>query len=492
MGLIPAQPRFRRGVVYRSDESRWDEVVKMKRFAQDDSGVVLVAVMGVIALMTVISVGAYAASSQALTETQLADKQHGAFSAADAGVQVAVGKVQDMHTEGSGPRSLETTGSFNGNSYVVKATYTSSGVVDNKTYHYYSVESVGTSDDGTRRESVTASLTVQPATPPPISEWGFMLTNGSFNNSKTWNGAMHGKLAIRFPEGAPGTAYLGNSQNSNSDVDWQDADLYLWNVKSIVWSKVNSSGSTLVPITTNLPVTQVAGDKGKVVGGTPNVIGGSAPPLPVMNDTYYQANHVWDYTGDLTFGEKNQPENGTNANFSYNGSTGVLTLNGTIYVDGAVIFKPPPGKTAIHYVGNGTIATAPGHQIEFMTDVVPNTPLHTPDKDHVMGFATDTFIKCFAPCVEAVGAFYAGQYITVPTPGKIVGTVIAGAATPVTGDKWGIVAYDTGAVNNGKIPDLVLDDLDWSQYLPAGMPRAAATSSTESGPMVTLQNWRRL
>jgi hypothetical protein len=452
----------------------------MKRFAQDDSGVVLVAVLGAIALLTAMSVGAYVVSSQALRETQMADKVQGAFSAADAGASVALGKAQERIAAGQ-TASLTTSGTMNGNGYTVAVTPVA-GTTDQ-----YNVVSSGVSSDG-KLEKIVASITVLPARPAPLGPWGFMLTNGAFNASKTWNGGVHGKLAIRYPEGALGTALLGNDQNANSDVGWQSADIYLWNAAKITWGKVNKSGSTVVPVHSNrLPVVQ---DGWKDIGAPAVQDLPDAPALPVMDYPNYASTAIWKYTGDLTIGENNLGTSGSN--FYYNATTGLLTLNGTIYVDGAIIFSKPKGAAKITYEGNGTIATASGHQIEIKVDVVPATTGNVLDATHVMGFATNTFIKCFAPCETATGAFYAGQYITVPTPGKIVGTVIAGAAAPGYGNPWGIVAYDNSKVNKGELADLILDDLDWSTYLPAGMPRTSGMSASMQPATAIMLNWRRM
>jgi hypothetical protein len=369
----------------------------------------------------------------------------------------------------------------NGNTYAVSVTPIS-GTTDR-----YNVVSNGVSTDG-MRETIVASITILPARPAPLGPWGFMLTNGSFNNNQTWNGGVHGKLAIRYPAGTLGTAKLGNEQNANSDVGWMAADVYLWNAAKVTWGKVNKSGSTVVPIHSNrLPVVQ---DGWKDIGATPVLDLPDAPALPVMDYPNYEATAIWKHSGDLTIGEVNEGTSGSN--FYYNGTTGVLTLNGTIYVDGAIIFSKPKNASKITYIGNGTIAAGSGHQIEMMVDVVPATTNNVLDPTHVMGFTTNTFIKCFAPCETAAGAFYAGQYITVPTPGQIVGTVIAGAATPITGDKWGIVAYDTSKVNKNEIPDLILDDLDWSTYLPAGMPRTSGMSGSMQPATAIMLNWRRM
>jgi hypothetical protein len=457
-----------------------DEVVRMKRFAQDDSGVVLVAVLGAVALLTAMSIGAYTLSAQALQETEMAEGRQGAFSAADAGASIALGKVQERIAAGQ-TGALSTTGVINGSTYNVTVAPVTGSLID------YSMVSYGLSADGVR-ETIVASITILPARPAPLGPWGFMLTNGSFNNNQTWNGGVHGKLAIRYPQGTLGTALLGNSNNANSDIGWASADVYLWNAQKITWGKVNQSGNTVVPIHSNrLPVVQ---DGWKVLGATPVQDLPDAPALPVMNYPDYATGAVWTHSGDVTFGEVNEGTSGSA--FFYNGTTGVLTLNGTIYVDGAVIFSKPKSATKITYVGNGTIATADGHQIEMKIDVVPATTGNVLDPTHVMGFTTNTFIKCFAPCTIASGAFYAGQYITVPTPGKIVGTVIAGAAAPGTGNPWGIVAYDPSKVKKGELPDLILDDLDWATYLPAGMPRTSGMSGSMQPATAIMLNWRRM
>lgn len=455
----------------------------MKRYARDDAGVAVVAVMGAIALLTILSVGAFSLGSQALHEAQLATARQTAFTTAEGGASVAVGKIEYLVNSNQAiPSVLDVVGDLNGSRYTARV----SSQVGTTTL---TLVAAGFGPEGIV-ETITADIVIQPAGRAPVGPWGYMLTNGSFNSGQTWQGGVHGKLAVRYPSTSLGTALLGNSNNANSDIGWQQADVYLWNAQKITWGKVNQSGNTLVPVHTNrLPVTQ---DGWKVLGAPPVLDLPTAPALPVMNYPNYSSTAIWRYTGDLTFGQNNIGTAGSN--FFYNGTTGVLTLNGTIYVDGAIIFDKPKSATKIVYNGNGTIATATGHQIEMKINVEPNTVGPTLDGTHVLGFATDTFIKVWPPATAVYGAFYAGQYITVPTPGKVVGTVIAGANgnPPSSSSPWGIVAYDNSKTKKGELADLILDDLDWNLYLPAGMPRTSATSSTELSATAYLSNWRRL
>ena len=110
------------------------------RAASDDSGVALLTVIGVMVVMTILAVGAFTLSRQALYESERVEDESRAFRAASSGLDLVLSDFDPDST------SLPLSGTTPDGSYVVD--------VEPIGYGEYKIVSVGTGLDG-KTESVT-------------------------------------------------------------------------------------------------------------------------------------------------------------------------------------------------------------------------------------------------------------------------------------------------------------------------------------------------
>lgn len=116
-------------------------VSRMWKAARDDSGVAMLTVMGVIAIITVLAVGSYAVASQSLHETKRVESESKAFRAANSGLDRVLASFSEQSvTNGTFPLS----GTTPDGSYTVTVEDIDPG------YGEYRLTSVGVGVDGTR------------------------------------------------------------------------------------------------------------------------------------------------------------------------------------------------------------------------------------------------------------------------------------------------------------------------------------------------------
>jgi hypothetical protein len=125
-----------------------------RRAWNDDSGIALAIVMGIIALMVLLATGAFYLSSQTLLETTMAGRHDAAFQAASSGIVVAFTNVRSALTTTMLPTGTVVTGSIASSS----AAYTAVATL-NAARTAYECTSTGTTPDGTK-EVVISTFTI--------------------------------------------------------------------------------------------------------------------------------------------------------------------------------------------------------------------------------------------------------------------------------------------------------------------------------------------
>lgn len=116
-------------------------LVRMPRTMRDDSGVAMLTVLGVIAIITVLAVGSYAIASQSLHETKRVESESKAFRAANSGLDRVLASFSEQSVANG---TFPLSGTTPDGSYTVTIEDIDPG------YGEYRLTSVGIGVDGTR------------------------------------------------------------------------------------------------------------------------------------------------------------------------------------------------------------------------------------------------------------------------------------------------------------------------------------------------------
>lgn len=160
---------------------------RWKRFVDRDDGIALITVIGVIAVVTIIVIGAFVLSQQTLHESLRTRNQSLAFQAANAGLDVALANVQ---ARGFQTASFPMTGTVAATgSYVVTLT----AMPDSE----YLAVATGTAADGSHELIQTRFFY--------MNLWEMNLAAGSQQSLQAGTGALRGTTSITGPFYMKGT-----------------------------------------------------------------------------------------------------------------------------------------------------------------------------------------------------------------------------------------------------------------------------------------------
>lgn len=320
-----------------------------------DDGFAMIAVVGVLAVITILVVSAAVLSQQALLDVQRASKTQLAFEAADAGYNA----VWSLLNSTSAP--VPDHGEWTGTVPTTRVTYS---VIESQTAGAPTPTYLLTSTAATGGVSQTVSMQfTQESVPDTGGFWDKTVLSGNWNSTKAnfW-GPMYTDLPVS------GTLFNPNSVNPLPvSIQPTDALNALWVNNGVVATKVlpfvNPSEQTSPTLYVNGTLSggpgawQTMGFRGPPKTFTPLPM----PRLPSPADLKACAEATgYAFTGALTFptGTRSTDSIGpfyvgsTNTtSFYWDAPNQTLTLNGIIYVPGTIDFK----DVDISYQGRGTL-----------------------------------------------------------------------------------------------------------------------------------------
>lgn len=470
---------------------------RMRELRDDDSGVAMMAVMGVIALMTIIAISAYLLAGQNLSATARVQQETEAFQAANSGVDRALARIQ---LNGFRTTDYPVTGSSSTN-----ATFTAT--VAPTSNSEYICTAVGTDASG-RKETVKVKFFY-------LNMWNMNLAAGT--NNALGGGAVRGTTSVYGPFYVRGGVVLGsNSTIENGPLFIKGGDLTITGS-----GQVGGNGAIDVYVTGAYPAVGSRGMNARTVSqSVPDI---SLPKLDIgiMTEDYNIAktqsqDNVQGYpdsgvtnletTGSptsyismFTASGWNRPAapgassfykvvgadggiaplgagthplviGGTGSwgsysgdghytlsshdDFIFNDATNELTIEGTVFVDGPVTFNE-----SVSYKGNGALIC--NGDITLNGDFLPATADGHPDATHVLGLVTPGNIVCNSGdnntkdpegIPNVAGAFFASKDWSMTRNVLVKGSVLAGGITFAHANQH------------------LVTDPDLPSYLPRGMP----------------------
>jgi hypothetical protein len=492
-----------------------------RRAWNDDSGIALAIVMGIIALMVLLATGAFYLSSQTLLETTMAGRHDAAFQAASSGIVVAFTNVRSALTTTMLPTGTVVTGSIASSS----AAYTAVATL-NAARKAYECTSTGTTPDGTK-EVVISTFTIT----APGSVWlpyGFdvFYFGGATVGSVNGNGTITGPFFVLYPPPVPpasfptfqingnermsgGPLYIQNGNFSSNKAAATTVNVYTngtvngsmvngvdngshfirWPLEataalSVTRVDLNSGPSSFLPTslanataqssdnvlgtttTAVQEVTQVGVPNTYVSQRGPNVVA-SGPYKVVGSSTAITGLAITNATA--SFG---RISGGLHDDFAYDKASSTLYVEGTVYVWGKLTISK-----AVSYVGNGTIVCSGDVQIG--ADVLPKTggSQPQPDATHLLCVFTAGTATLPTNGVKFTGAVYAVGPVSVPANNLVL---------------QGSFVAEGGLSNAQNSPDMTAIPLIGT-YMSPGMPNLVSTSGGAGGSAgLRMTAWRRL
>ena len=390
-----------------------------------DDGFALAAVVGIIALLTVVGVGSFAVARQALTESEVVKNDSYAFQAANGAVDAAIAQVQL-----SGYQTADFPMSF-GQEVFGSAAATVTVTQPNPSEYLFT--SVGTSKSG-MSETVKVRLYLMDLYGMNIAYGsGFnQSSGGKFNGNASVYGPFYTYDDLRQGENL-GTSLAGGFGWGPVYIKGGTLDVksgYLIDVSHLYVEAsepdpkvVNTAETKVIRSVPNMKVPRV--DEAYLTGayndaiaestdniqGDPEVrtvVNSEPTPYPrtlcpgastgaykvVDNDTTMNASHPGLTLGNgVSFGDP------VNDDFAWNAGTRTLTVWGTVFIDGPLTFAGGD----ITYVGNGALI-ANG-------DVVINDKM-TPSGGLLPGVCGDGVTRNNQ-------SFDPGKVLGIASPGKI-------------------------------------------------------------------------
>ena len=475
---------------------------RMREFCHDDHGVAMVAVIGVVVIMTIIAVAAYSVASQNLTTTLRVNQDTQAFQAANSGIDRALARIQ---VNGYRDTDYPLTGTLS----TTKASYVAT--VQQAPNSEFLAISTGTDPSG-RTETIKVKFFY-------LNMWNMNLAAGS--NNSLGGGAVRGTTSVYGPFYVRGTVELNsNSTIENGPLFIKGGSLFITGSGMIggngpidvyvtgSYPPVGSKGMNARSVSQSVPditlplldlgtmqasynaakaesIDNVRGysDSGiqgaESTGGNPQtyptMLGGgwTRPRAPGATDFYKVVGaNATTTIGPLGAGTHGLTVGGTGSwgsypgdghypfaspshdDFSFNDATNVLTVEGTVFVDGPLIVNE-----SVTYQGNGTLIC--NGDITLNGDFVPATGDRHPDATHVLGLVTPGSIVCNsgdnnlkdpAGSPTVAGAFFASRDWTMTRNVLVKGSVLA-------------AGIDFTHANQH-----LVTDPDLPKYLPRGMP----------------------
>lgn len=504
----------------------------MRRFIATvgrDEGVAMPLVMGVIAVLTVLSITSFALASNALTETTRTQGETVAFQIANAGVDAA---IEQVYRGGFNEENFPANGSISGGTYQVS--------MEQLANSEYQLTSVGTDATGFTETIVVRFFY--------INLWEMIFASGSEESLTAGGGGIAGNTNVTGPFYVRGSVELGGASyvhkgplfvdgtltrqgNANLGTASMPIQLYVSGAYPPASAKAYySSVSQSVP-RIDLPrlgddelleAAQKAQSESVDNGmGTPAWSGGSnyetneADPRPVYYTTVNPPNsggftrrfarqdnpslHQYGYKYIGASSEPSAPGEGStglvigptsfgawygngytlpemNDDFAYDAVNRILYVEGTVFVDGPLTIDRD-----VKYRGNGTIV-ANG-------DVVIQGLLH-PDNiggteaerrrmgpRHVLGIATPGDMTVY-------GQTYNQPYPDPADPPKHACALYAGGRVTWTTNNYFIGSIVAGHIHTGNNNVHMVTDPDLPDFLPDSLPGRDA-------PILTKGSWAR-
>lgn len=389
----------------------------LKQFA-DDSGMVLIAVVGLLLLITIIGMAAWVASQENFSLTVREKRSTSALHVAEAGLDTAMWKLKVMGT-GVPPSFSVTTP--NGTASV---TTSSTGVF---TYDIISVGSV----PGTPTVTRTVSTQVF-----AMSLWNMILASGSsspvgsggghFNGNGNLVGPFYMRGSLDFTNGdsgffggplfiKKGDIVLGGSSQIGTNAEpvqvfcdgtypvgnanFHPAGNVSPNVPDISLPRVNDKMAEYRTAALQESVDGRVGTKGS--GGTNSETRTVSPPSPPGKfSTYYKIidndTQINESSGGLTLSAGSAFGVNTD-DFALVG--GVLYVRGTVFVDGPITIQGP-----LTYSGNGTLVA--NGNIEVYGNLMPQGAFPSVD---ALGLTTTGSVRMHTNGSTMRAAIYAAQ-----------------------------------------------------------------------------------
>lgn len=445
---------------------------------EDDSGVAMVAVMGVVMIMTIVAISAYVYASQTLKDTESVQEQTQAFQAANSGIDQALARIQENGFQG-GPDLVGTLST--GASYT--ATVAPTGNSE------YRCIAVGTDPSG-REETITVRFFY-------LNMWNMNLAGGT--NNALGGGAVTGTTSVYGPFYVRGSVELGsNSVIENGPLFIKGGDLRITGSGMLGASgrpvdlyvqgrypTVGSRGMYARTVSQSVPDISLPRLDANVLSqnyfnaksesvdnkqgysdlgianyesnGSPlsytTLISGWTRRKASGNATdaasFYKV--VGSDTGIGPFGEGTHSLTiGTSSgssgsfgswagdghyplashdDFSYDDVNNILTVEGTVFIDGDLTLNE-----SMKYRGNGAIVC--NGDILMLGNFTPDTVGLQPDITHCVGLVTPGKITCQAgdnntrdpgDPPDVAGAFFASQKWAMTANVLVKGSVLAGS-----------------------------------------------------------------
>ena len=477
-----------------------------RAWCADDSGIAMVAVIGVTSLMTIIAVSAFFLASQNLNETTRVERQTQAFQAANSGIDRALARIQD---HGFIPGDYPVTGTLTSTSSTFTATVAPTANSE------YICTAVGRDPSG-RKETIKVKFFY-------LNMWNMNLAAGT--NNALGGGSVRGTTSVYGPFYVRGGVELGsNSKIENGPLFIKGGgltitgsgeiggtgaiDVYVTGAYPAPGSRGMNSRSVSQSVPDiSLPVVDLAlmqsryaaakaesmdnvqgyGDSGianlEQTGGDPStyatmLTAWTRPKAPGAS-TWYKAVAGNAGIGALGAGTHPLTIGGTGSwgsysgdghytltshdDFAYNDSTNRLTVEGTVFIDGPLTIND-----SVTYEGNGAIIV--NGDITMNGDFVPATGNGHPDATHIVGLVTpgntvcnagDNNIKDPAGFPNVSGAFFTSKEWSMTRNVLVKGSILA------------------GSISFSHSNQHLVTDPNLPSYLPRGMPGAGQSILTK-------------
>jgi hypothetical protein len=479
--------------------------IHARAFRDDDSGVAMVTVMGVIALMTIISVTAFYFASQNLKDSTRVQRQTQAFQAANSGIDQALARIQ---ANGYRTNDYPVTGTSSTN-----ATFTAT--VAPTANSEYICTAIGTDASG-QTETIKVKFFY-------LNMWNMNLAGGT--NNALGGGSVKGTTSVYGPFYVRGGVALGsNSTIERGPLFIKGGDLTLSGSGSIggigaidvyvtgAYPTPGSRGMNSRSVSQSVPdislpvvdlgVMQADYDSAKTESsdnvqgypdsGIPNrestsgipstyqsMFAGWTRPKAPGASSYYKVIGADDVIGALAGGTHPLTIGGTGSwgsyygdghytlpshdDFCFNDTTNVLTVEGTVFIDGPLTINE-----AVTYQGNGAIVC--NGDITINGNLLPATSDSHPDAAHVVGLVTpgnmivnagDNNVKDPEGVPNIAGAFFTSKDFSMTKNVLVKGSVLA------------------GSISFAHPNQHLVTDPNLPSYLPRGMPGAGNSILTK-------------
>jgi Tfp pilus assembly protein PilE len=488
---------------------------------RDDEGFTLVTVIGVMLIITILATSAYFASHQALQDTVRTARGVNAFQAANSGIDAALQRVS-AHTYVAG--DFPMTGELDdGSSYLV--TVTPAGNSN------YKCTSVGTDPKG-GTATVQVSFFSLNYWNMDIGSGQNALGGGSLHGTSSVYGPLYCRGGLTLPSNSEvkigplfvnvgsdptvrlqlqgsgtigsqsqtvdvycnGTTpsigdnnfYVGTLSNAVPDIALPQVDSeYLTgeygvakaqsidNVRGVLsTSSVTLEGEGGDPATyrTVQPPNSGVWSRAKAVGASSyyKVVGDDSSWGPIVGSGTHPL-VIADTSFGSWFGDGHTPTAGLHDDFAYDAANRILYVEGTVFIDGALLVSP-----AVKYRGNGKIVV--NGPITVSNGLRPDTASGFMDSTHVLGLVTPADFNCSVQTgndkgpedvPDVCGAFFVGGGFKMTGNGVLVrGSILANE-----------ISFDHS--NQHLVTEPFLPT-----YLPAGMPG-------KDGYILTKSQWAR-